>query len=61
MEFNYGDILTKETLDLQEANPEDFKEFTLTGRHLENIANGKALSEESKTEVDSFPEFLKVL
>ncbi len=58
MEFNYGDQLTKETLELQEQSPEDFKEFTLTARHLENIANGK---EESKSVSDSQAEFLKVL
>ena len=53
-----------ETLKLQEDSPEDFKEFTLTGRLLDGIATGKAPPEDEdqkQHEEDPFGRFLKVL
>ncbi len=36
--FNYGEVLTEETLRLQEESPDDFREFSETGFQLEQIA-----------------------
>jgi hypothetical protein len=50
---------SQETLRLQEESPEDFKEFTMTGKLLEGIANGKA-GEEIK-EGEEYARFYSVL
>jgi len=50
---------------MQEESPEDFKEFTMTGRMLDNIANGKITppleGEEETKQEDPFAKFLTVL
>ena len=53
--MRFSSYYRDETLKLQEDSPEDFKEFTLTGRLLDGIATGKASPEDEDAKHEEDP------
>ncbi|TNV72304.1 hypothetical protein FGO68_gene16039 [Halteria grandinella] len=57
--YNYGDILTQQTVQLQDTDEEGFRAFSLEARLLEQLVNGKALPE--GTQEDREAKFYQVV